>query len=392
MRRLAQWGTTAVALAAGLGLAGCGVVGSSAATGAGERLAPATRPASVPPSAAARSSSTPAAVATAPSVSTPAPPPLTVSSSPRPGRTAVSPATPIVLRFSAALDATEQAVQPVLDPPLAGQWQRTGPAELTFTPAAAPLPLSRQTVRVPAGVRSAGGAVLASDYEASWSMPAGSTSRLQALLAEAGYLPLTYTGAPSDDPYTDASGFSWRWPATPPALQALWAVGVVTPITAGAITAFEDDHQLGRDGAAGSKVWSALLADASVHRVADRPYTWVEVTKSVPQKAQLWRDGEYVSSTRANTGIAAAPTPSGSWPVYLRLTTQTMSGTNPDGSHYSDPGSPWISYFHGGDALHGFLRESYGTPQSLGCVELPIDAANDLWHAIGYGTVVTVHA
>ena len=38
-----------------------------------------------------------------------------------------------------------------------------------------------------------------------------------------------------------------------------------------------------------------------------------------------------------------------------------MSGTNPDGSHYSDPGVPWVSYFNGGDALHGFLRASYGS-------------------------------
>ena len=52
-----------------------------------------------------------------------------------------------------------------------------------------------------------------------------------------------------------------------------------------------------------------------------------------------------------------------------------MSGTNPDGSHYNDPGIRWISYFHGGDALHAFNRASFGTPQSLGCVELPLDAA-----------------
>ena len=47
-----------------------------------------------------------------------------------------------------------------------------------------------------------------------------------------------------------------------------------------------------------------------------------------------------------------------------------MSGTNPDGSHYNDPGIQWISYFHGGDALHAFIRPGYGYPQSLGCVEM----------------------
>ena len=69
--------------------------------------------------------------------------------------------------------------------------------------------------------------------------------------------------------------------------------------------------------------------------------------------------------------MAAAPTASGTFPVYLRYKVTTMSGTNPDGSKYSDPGIPWVSYFNGGDALHGFVRGSYGTPQSVGCVELP---------------------
>ena len=52
-----------------------------------------------------------------------------------------------------------------------------------------------------------------------------------------------------------------------------------------------------------------------------------------------------------------------------------MSGTNPDGSHYNDPGIRWISYFNHGEALHAFNRSSFGTPQSLGCVELPLAAA-----------------
>ena len=48
-----------------------------------------------------------------------------------------------------------------------------------------------------------------------------------------------------------------------------------------------------------------------------------------------------------------------------------MEGTNPDGSHYNDVGVPWVNYFSGGDAIHGFVRPGYGWPQSLGCVEVP---------------------
>ena len=48
-----------------------------------------------------------------------------------------------------------------------------------------------------------------------------------------------------------------------------------------------------------------------------------------------------------------------------------LPSSNPDGSHYDDPGVRWVSYFNGGDALHQFNRASFGAPQSLGCVELP---------------------
>ncbi len=50
-----------------------------------------------------------------------------------------------------------------------------------------------------------------------------------------------------------------------------------------------------------------------------------------------------------------------------------MKGTNPDGSKYADP-VYWISYFNGGDAVHYFDRPAYGYYQSLGCVELPVEA------------------
>jgi len=76
--------------------------------------------------------------------------------------------------------------------------------------------------------------------------------------------------------------------------------------------------------------------------------------------------------------------------VFEHIPIGTMSGTNPDGSHYNDPGVRWISYFHGGDAIHAFPRGSYGTPQSLGCVELPYTAASQVWPYTPVGTLVTI--
>jgi lipoprotein-anchoring transpeptidase ErfK/SrfK len=75
--------------------------------------------------------------------------------------------------------------------------------------------------------------------------------------------------------------------------------------------------------------------------------------------------------------------------VYLRFLNTIMSGTNPDGSHYSDPVS-FVSYFNGGDAVHYFPRGGYGYQQSLGCVELPYTAAQEAYPYLTYGSLVTV--
>jgi hypothetical protein len=51
-----------------------------------------------------------------------------------------------------------------------------------------------------------------------------------------------------------------------------------------------------------------------------------------------------------------------------------------------------VSYFNGGDALHGFIRASYGFPQSLGCVEMPFAEAGQVWPYTPIGTIVNVAA
>ena len=89
----------------------------------------------------------------------------------------------------------------------------------------------------------------------------------------------------------------------------------------------------------------------------------------------------------ASAAFAAAIAASGA--AYAFEAT-SLGGTNPDGSHYEDPGIKWVSYFNGGDALHNFDRASFGTPQSLGCVELPLASAAEVYPYTPIGTLVTV--
>ena len=184
--------------------------------------------------------------------------------------------------------------------------------------------------------------------------------------------------------------FSWRYPNTPAQLIALWKPGRLNEIVKGAVMRFEHDHALAVDGIAGPIVWHTLLTDAVAGHRTSAPYSYVYVRVKEPQLLTLWSAGHTVLTSPGNTGIPSRPTAPGTFPVFEHIPSGTMSGTNPDGSHYNDPGIRWISYFNGGDALHAFPRGSYGTPQSLGCVELPLAAAAKVWPYTPIGTLVTI--
>ena len=60
-------------------------------------------------------------------------------------------------------------------------------------------------------------------------------------------------------------------------------------------------------------------------------------------------------------GSNLKPTVVGTFHVYLKRASQTMRGSNADGTKYETPDVPYISYFHNGFALHGApWRSSFG--------------------------------
>ncbi|GMA50066.1 hypothetical protein GCM10025857_14230 [Alicyclobacillus contaminans] len=219
--------------------------------------------------------------------------------------------------------------------------------------------------------------------------------RLQQLLAQAGYLPVTWTpnaasatgATPTALIASPPSGsFKWSYTNTPSWVTSLWSAGHYTTLVQGAVMAYQQVNHLAVDGIAGPQVWNRLLSKASLRN----PYglTYVSVRKSQPQSLSAWWNGRLVVQTPVNTGIAQSPTVSGTYPVYLQYVSQRMSGTDPWGHYYSDPGVPYVSYFYQGEAIHGFVRSAYGYPQSLGCVELPVAKAQALWPYMHLGTLV----
>jgi lipoprotein-anchoring transpeptidase ErfK/SrfK len=153
--------------------------------------------------------------------------------------------------------------------------------------------------------------------------------------------------------------------------------------------AFESEHGMTTDGAVGPKLWSALFRAAKTGDRNANGYTYAVASKSLPESLTIWHDGRVVFRSLANTGIPVSPTVDGTFPVYQKYRFQIMRGTNPDGSSYADPVS-YVSYFNGGDAVHYFPRGSYGSQQSLGCVELSYSSAQQAYPYLTYGSLVTV--
>lgn len=328
-----------------------------------------------------------------------------VAASPAPG-TDVSPATPLRLTFSKPVHKVLGDAKPKLVPAASGSWHQVDRHTLLFTPSGYGAGLSTTIeAKLPKKV-----AVIAEDgslhtaKEIDWNIPPGSTLRLQQLLADAGYLPVVWkpSGAPVERTPTGElraaveppkGKFEWRYHHTPQSLRELWTPGEESVVTEGALMAFETQHEMEPDGEPGAEVWDALLKDAIAGKRSDEGgYSYVYVSETLPEKTTLWHNGKTVITAPANTGIPGAETELGTFPVFEHLEETTMSGENPDGSHYEDPGIMWVSYFNGGDALHQFDRASYGSPQSLGCVEMGLEDAATIWPYTPVGTLVHVEA
>jgi hypothetical protein len=296
------------------------------------------------------------------------------------------PQSTLTLTFAEPVSQVLGSRLPTLDPATPGKWRHVDAHSLEFTPGGFGLALGGSLkVHVPGRTLE-------------WQVASGSTLRLQEMLARLGYLPVRWSGPAVHTPAEELAAavsapsgtFSWRYGNTPTSLQQLWKPGQWNVVTQGAVMAFEDDHGLATDGVAGPKVWRTLLRADLSDKGRTTGYSYVFVHETIPQSLSLWHNGRVILTSPGNTGIASAPTAQGTWPVFEHIPVGTMSGTNPDGTHYHDPGIQWISYFHGGDALHAFPRATFGTPQSLGCVELPLSAAAQVWPYTPIGTLVTI--
>jgi hypothetical protein len=329
----------------------------------------------------------------------------TAVASPAPGGQ-IKPDTKITLTFSKPVTKVLGGHLPVVSPAGSGSWKTLSTHAIEFVPSGYGYGLGSDVqIALPSGVHLVGGSASGGAAAGSWTVPNGSTLRLQELLAQLGYLPFKFT-ADTTVPNTPEAQeeaavnapegtFDWAYSNVPSALRSMWTPGTYGTMTEGAIMAFENNNDIDPDGSAGATplVWKTLLTDvASGKGGTSFGYTFVQVHEADSGESEsTWHSGKTVVSGAVNTGTAAAGgTAEGVFPVFEHAPSVTMSGVNPDGSHYTDPGILWVSYFNGGDALHEYPRGSYGFPQSDGCVEMPDSEAASVYPYTPIGTLVDV--
>jgi lipoprotein-anchoring transpeptidase ErfK/SrfK len=121
-------------------------------------------------------------------------------------------------------------------------------------------------------------------------------------------------------------------------------------------------------------------------------YKRMEVSLS-HQTMTLYENDKPVRTIYVATGVAAAPTPTGTYYVQMKAAQMRFRGVNPDGSHYDIPDVHWVMPFWGDYTIHGaYWRPRFGVPGSDGCVSMSDADAKSLFDWADVGTPIVIHS
>lgn len=112
------------------------------------------------------------------------------------------------------------------------------------------------------------------------------------------------------------------------------------------------------------------------------------------QKLYAYENDQLFMEQSISTGLQHTPTPRGVFEVYMKTPTRYMQGPLPgiSAKYYDLPGVPWNLYFtKQGAVIHGaYWHEQFGKAWSNGCVNMPLDKAEELYYWTELGTPVIV--
>ena len=113
---------------------------------------------------------------------------------------------------------------------------------------------------------------------------------------------------------------------------------------------------------------------------------WIDVDLS-QQMLYAYEGNTIVASFLVSTGVAAHPTVTGQFHIYIKLLSTLMAG---DG--YYLPDVPYTMYFYYSYGLHGtYWHHNFGHPMSHGCVNMYTPDAKWLYYWASVGTLVNIH-
>ena len=156
---------------------------------------------------------------------------------------------------------------------------------------------------------------------------------------------------------------------------------------------FETDITIKVTGGPSSVVGTGggFMSEPVALRFTTRPNKTIDVDLT-KQVVTLYDGDQAVYSSPTATGVRGAETPTGDFTVQYKLEKTRMRGINPSGRRYDIPDVPWVLAFWGDYTIHGApWRQAFGTPQSNGCVSLPVEAARFVYDWAPVGTLIHIH-
>lgn len=118
---------------------------------------------------------------------------------------------------------------------------------------------------------------------------------------------------------------------------------------------------------------------------------WIDINLS-NEYMKVYKGTTVVMETYISSGKPGFETPPGTYFVNTKLEVQDMEGVL-GGEYYNVPNVPWVMYFTDvGHAIHGaYWHNNFGTPMSHGCINVPVDLAEQLYNLASVGTRVEIH-
>ena len=141
--------------------------------------------------------------------------------------------------------------------------------------------------------------------------------------------------------------------------------------------------------------WPKTTAETTLAPRAKNPPTqgkWIDVNIS-RQTVTAYIGPRPIKTVLTSTGTWRYPTVIGTYRVYAKIPSQTMTGgSRARGDYYRLPGVPNIMYFYQGYGLHGtYWHHNFGHPMSHGCVNLTLADAAWFYAWTPMSTIVRTH-